>query len=697
MKKSLIILLAIILTLSVPFAVLGETEGATSSGDVSVMFTHDMHSHLESSVETRGGKTTDIGGFARLKTAIDGIKTTYPQSLLLDGGDFTMGTPYQALVQSEATELLMMGKLGYDVITLGNHEFDNKSEGLANMLNKATAEKNAKTETKRVYNKETKKYETVTTQAAVLPELVSSNINWKKTLEEESSKEGGQLLKSAFEAYGGKTYTLVERDGVKIAVFGLMGQEAVTQMAVGGIAWEDYIASAKETVKEIKKSGEADMIVCLSHAGTEEGKVGSGEDVQLAKAVPEIDLIISGHSHNTLQEPIVEGDTTIVSCGEYTENLGHVVLKKSGDRYKVKGYKLLPMDGNIAEDEATKKEILAYRDILNKNFFSLYGYKYEDVLATSSFAFTKFKDFGKQQGEDPLGNLISDAYRYGVQQAEGDQYQPVDVAVVPAGTVRGSFGEGDITVADAFNVGAIGSGPDGLSGYPLVSVYLTGKELKAMAEMDISVSPKMPVARLYTSGLNYAYNTHRLYLNRAIDIRQDLGNGETAKLENKKLYRVVGDIYTCHQLEAVREKSKGLLSIEPKDKDGNLITNFEEQIIYANGQEVKTWSSVAAYIDSFPEDQVPSNYSGAEGRKIDKTGFNPVNLLKQPNNFALIVTAIALIPIVIIVGIIIGLKHRKYKRRGYQRSMFGGKNVRKSGKPQFKQRKIRMKRGRRRF
>ena len=73
-------------------------------------------------------------------------------------------------------------------------------------------------------------------------------------------------------------------------------------------------------------------------------------------------------------------------------------------------------------------------------------------------------------------------------------------------------------MADAFNILSLGYGKDGQAGYPLVRAYLTGKELKAVAEVDASVSNFMGVARLYCSGLEYSWNPHRLMLNRAVDI-----------------------------------------------------------------------------------------------------------------------------------------------------------------------------------
>ena len=87
------------------------------------------------------------------------------------------------------------------------------------------------------------------------------------------------------------------------------------------------------------------------------------------------------------------------------------------------------------------------------------------------------------------------------------------MAVVPSGTVRDTYVPGDVTVTDVFNSFSLGIGADGVPGYPLIKVYLTGKELKTVAEIDASISDYMTTARLYCSGLNMTYNPNRLILN----------------------------------------------------------------------------------------------------------------------------------------------------------------------------------------
>ena len=104
---------------------------------VDIMFLHDTHSHLNSFATVEDGKSQVLGGFARIKTLINEQKEKNPDTLLLDAGDFSMGTLIQVMYEEEASEIRMLGEIGVDVATLGNHEFDYKAKGLANMLNRA--------------------------------------------------------------------------------------------------------------------------------------------------------------------------------------------------------------------------------------------------------------------------------------------------------------------------------------------------------------------------------------------------------------------------------------------------------------------------------------------------------------------------------------------------------------------------------
>lgn len=625
---STILIACMLLTMGLPSLAFADQK--TEEERISFVVSHDMHSHLEK--------------FAKVATVIKEQKKAHKETFILDAGDFSMGTPFQTIYRTKASELRLMGYVGFDVTTIGNHEFDYRSKGLTDMLNAAVKSKDD------------------------LPQMVIANIDWEKTLADEELKEDGEKLKAAMENYGVQDYVVVERGDAKIAVFGIFGKESDSFAPESGTIFADQIQTARDTVEAIKAHEKVDMIVCVSHSGTNQDDPDESEDEILAASVDGIDLIISGHTHTYLEEPIIVNDTVIASVGQYNDNLGLVSFVKKDGKYQLDSYELKALDKNVKNDAKTAAKVEKFKDMVDDGYFEDFGYEWDEVLAKNTVEFTKIEDFAQEQGEDTLGNLIADSYIYGVKQAEGKNYRTVDVAVAPAGVIRESFSKGSITVGDAFNVLSLGTGTDGIAGYPLVSVYLTGAELKLAAEVDISVSPLMGSARLYMSGLNYKYNSHRMLLNKTYDVELVKADGTTEKLDNDKLYRVVADLYSAQMLGMVNSMSFGLLSLVPKDADGNVIEDYEQHIIYnKDGSELKEWYALASYIDSFKNNKVPAKYSETEGRKVDETSWNPFKLLKQTNKFfwmiiaavALVIAVVALI-VILIVKLVRRMRYGKY-------------------------------------
>ena len=608
---------------------------------ISIIFTHDIHSHFDPENYVKDGEVAQRGGFARMKTAIDGITSRYPASFIFDAGDFSMGTPYQTIFSTEAPELRLMGSLGFDATVLGNHEFDYRAQGLTDMLNAAAA------------------------SGDTLPALVIANIDWEKTFADNLRAENARALQMAMNQYGVVDYVIIEKGGIKAAVFGLMGKSADDYAPESGLYFKNYIETAKEITAQIKANENADIIICLSHSGTDSNP-NKSEDELLARTVPEIDVIISGHTHSRLEQPIIIGNTLIVSAGEHTYEIGHLKLDRDGNRFRMSGYELVSINENLQKDQNIEKIIMKFRALVDSQYLSKFGYSYDQILAYSDFSFTPIEKFGQIQGEDTLGNLIADSYIAAVKKAEDETYRHVDAAIVPQGVVRGSFTQGFITVADAFNVSSLGIGPDRIPGYPLVSMYLTGKELKTIAEIDISVSTLMLPARLYITGLTYTYNPNRLILNRVTTTRLMHEDGSTSALDNNKLYRVIGGLYSCQMLGAVEAQSFGLLKVTPKDADGNSITDFEKHIVYDGSTELKEWVALANYLSSFEPirimdtgdgtahvfqllyPQIPDSYSQLQGRKIEETSRSPVALLKNPNKIFFILLGVILFILAIV-------------------------------------------------
>ena len=185
-----------------------------------------------------------------------------------------------------------------------------------------------------------------------LPEIVVCNVDWD-SMEKAGLNDGQKQIQSAFETYGVKDYVMVQKGDAKIAVVGVFGKDALECAPTCELSFKDPVEAVKKTVEEIKKNEEADMIACVSHGGTWEDESKS-EDELLAKAVPDLDLIISGHSHTELNEAIKHGNTYIVSCGEYGRNLGSLSMTQKEDgRWEMTSYELIPVSDEIKPDQET--------------------------------------------------------------------------------------------------------------------------------------------------------------------------------------------------------------------------------------------------------------------------------------------------------------------------------------------------------
>lgn len=633
-RRLLSIVVLLIMVFCVP--VYGEE---TKGKEIEIVFTHDLHSHLDSFTTEIDGEQQKAGGFSRIATVIQQKKKENPATLVVDAGDFSMGTLYQTIYESEASELRMLGKIGFDATTLGNHETDYRNQGLANMLNSA---KNS---------------------GDPLPQFVLSNLSFEGATKEEL------VVKEAMENYGAKSYTIIEKDGIKIGLLGIFGKTSIEYSPMCTLTFEDQVESAKKAVKALKEEG-ADLIVCLSHSGTDPDPKKS-EDEILAKEVPDIDVIISGHTHTRLDEPIIVGNTVIGSTGEYGIRIGSMKLvKESDDSWQLKDYELIPITSDIKEDDKTKKELEQFHKIIEKEYLSQYGYKMGQVLAENDVAFTPMSLMGKRHQEENLGNFIADSYISTIKKEEGDRYDPIAVAVVPAGVVRETLPKGEVRTEDAFMVMSLGIGKDKVPGYPIISVYLTGEELKTVAEVDASIAPMMEVAQLYTAGLHFKFNPNRLLLNKVTSVTLwDEETGEPQPLEDDKLYRVVADLYSGQMLSAVESKSFGLLKITPKDKNGKPIENLEDQIVYrADGKELKAWICVADYLQSFKGEntqevsKVPSYYETEHQRKVVDDSKDFMSLVSAPNKFTWM--ALGIIGIfVLLIAVIVIIIYKKVRKK----------------------------------
>ncbi|WP_418484481.1 bifunctional metallophosphatase/5'-nucleotidase [Dysosmobacter sp.] len=652
--------LALLLAVLCVLPVGAVAEGCTQETNVTtILFTHDLHSHFLPQSTAEGGES---GGYARLKTVIDGERAMNPDALLVDGGDFSIGSLIQTLYTTQAAELRTMGAMGYDAVTIGNHEFDHKGTGFAEMLNSAKAAQQAAVELLLVDARPLEDMDAYKERfgpvTPVLPTLLEANYA------PADDNPDRAFIRSAMENYGVTDCMTLERGGVTYGLFGLMGVDSDECAPTSGFTRTDAAKAAKRCVETLKGEG-AEIIVCLSHSGTGDS-LASSEDEELAKAVDGIDVIVSGHTHSTLAEPLVVNDTYIVSSGPYCQNLGSLTFSwDDGGEKRLLDYRLIPIDETVAENPEIAGLVEQWKDMVGETYLARYGLTYDEVLTRSDYDLNT--PASAVQENNGLGTLVSDAFLWAdctLNAAYADS--PHTVSVTADGVLRASLPAGDLTVAMAFDVLSMGVGEDGTSGFPLVAVYLTGKELKAAMEVDASVTPIMPAAQLYMSGAKYAFNTKRMFFNRVYDAAltdvtfDESGTGNAYEIDDNALYRVVTGMYSAQMLGTVKSKSMGLLSLEPKQANGTPVTDFADCILYdANGNELKEWYALAAYLEQFGEDGLPDRYADpANGCKQVSDSFAPGQLLAGWNGITWVVLGIVLLILALILLLIRSLRRR---------------------------------------
>ena len=630
MKKFLKILSTAVLSIVIGLSINTNVYAASQNYEVTILFTHDLHSHLLPSVNENGG---EYGGYARLMTVIEQQRKKYPDAtVLVDGGDFSMGSLFQTAYSTSAIELRMMGAMGYDVTTFGNHEFDYLPQGLVSMLNIASG------------------------CGEYVPQIVDANYlpDVKTTLIDAAEYQ------NTLDHYGVKDYTVIERGGVYFVVFGITGFDSDECAPNSGMILADPAETAQKTVDEsrafcIEQYGVEPVVICLSHSGTENSE---GEDYELAKAVNGIDVIISAHTHTTLEEPIVVKDTYIVSAGEYGKYLGVVRLDFSSEKpCNLISYELIPIDETVEENSKIAAMAESFKTNVETDYLADYGVTYDEVVVNNSYEFENVKTIKATQHESAVCNVFADAYKWAAEKTTG---KTVDMALTAAGVVRESLPTGDITVSDVFNAASLGVGTEG----ELVSVYITGKELKTAMEIDASVQPLMSAAQLYCSGVEYSFNTNRMIFNKVDYAMLRRDDGILEEIDDEKLYHIVTGMYCGQMLGAVEDTSFGLLSIVPKDIDGNpiAISDLADYVIKdENGVPLKEWYAITSYLQQMGG-TMDSRYAQTDGRKVVYSSFNPAKLLGNANVFTYVLLGVIVLLVMIIAAVIRFIIKRKNKK-----------------------------------
>jgi 5'-nucleotidase / UDP-sugar diphosphatase len=552
---------------------------AQTKQKITILHTNDLHSHFQgfapesaySPLSTGDDKT--IGGFSRIASIISTEKAGNPSgTIVVDAGDCMMGTMFHTMELYSGFELRLMKKAGYDVMSLGNHDFDLGPARYARMVNVAASE-------------------------GQIPEIIISNAVTDPA--DDADDSFGEL----FERRLLKKYTVLEREGIKIGLFALIGKDADESAPYAPpVTFSSDVKTARLMVKKLKNMG-CSVIICLSHSGvtlTKEGNWG-GEDVKLAGKVKGIDLIVSGHTHTLLEKPIIVNGTPIVQVGCAGEYVGKVELLWDGKKAVFDSYNVIPVNDDIAGDPEIQTMIDEQEKKVDFQVLKPLGLTCAMPVANATFPLT-CDEYGDVASSN-LGQFVADAiYSYCNSKGPG-----TDIAMVAAGVIRDPILPGRQSVADIFRVMSLGTGNNAVPGYPLSQIWVTGKELKSIIEALIMTSSSTPSNYCFYSHLKVTYDPGKGLLNKVtkIEITDDEGNTSLVDTsgKNKRLYSVVADSYMLDNVSIIKKKSFGLINVVPKEKNGDNIQNMKTAVIdfdtaRAGIQEGKEWLALIYFLNS---------------------------------------------------------------------------------------------------
>jgi 5'-nucleotidase len=555
------------------------------SQDLVILHTNDIHSHLNgfspeaeyTPLENDGDPTR--GGFSRIAGFINAQKEIHGDNVLvLDAGDFLMGTLFQTLELKEGFQLNLMKKMGYDYVALGNHEFDFGPNSLARIINLSRLN-------------------------GEIPSILLSNYKGSVNIGDSDFVE--LMAESVI-----MPYAIKEVNGYKIGLLALVGDDAEESIPQKfGIEFYNPLKIAKRTARYLKRNEKVDMVIVLSHSGVKLNAEGiwGGEDIILGKKVPDIDLIISGHSHSYISTAAYAGTTPVVQTGSSGTSVGRIEVMFDFDGKPLFQTSLVAMDDNIAADVEIQELIDDKVVDIEENILSEIGVGYYDYVVETTFDLLIDEHAPDSSN---LGPFVADAIRYYVDKKAADG---VDVSLVASGVIRNNIETGNKgfqNINDIFNVLPLGMGNEHIPGSPLGLIYVTGNELKKVMELIFAVHEKLPAYYLYYSGMEIDFDQDKGLFRKISSIRigDEVKGYRDIDISRKStdMVSVTANNYMIGFMGKLKRMSFGLVKVEPKKSDGTPVIDNDFLVDIdpdSEGvQEAKEWLSVYYYIQSFTDE-----------------------------------------------------------------------------------------------
>jgi 5'-nucleotidase len=635
----------------------GGAGGGASGPDrtLVLLFTSDEHSHLvgfapeidDHPAATEPGSGGLKGGVARRAAVLarerEAAKKAGKATLTVSAGDNHMGAlPHVAFAHS-SLDYASLVALGYDVTTIGNHELDFGTKALADDLDAAKAGKGA-------------------------PPIVASNIHFSPDAADDDAL-AAHYSADVSDAAMIHPYRVVTTDsGLRVGFAGIVGVEAASDARNRGslrfsegdtdpkktddktIVLPKLYADLQPVVDTLRTKEKVDLVVLLSHSGvydssTPEGQQ-AGEDWQIAENVSGIDVVVSGHMHNHDPKPMVVTnkasgrEVLVLNAGAFGQEVGRVELTVHGDASKPPSWDpatqaLLPVDEATVPDPTIAADVDAAigaveGDVEGAPFL-------EGLLSRATGA--PVKDDPKVNGDLYFFPVSSIAYdivdRHPKCELSADATLTMadtlglasDVAVESAAIVRAPLKQGRtgvVSAADAFAVLPLGTASDDSPGYPLVRVWLSGVEIRGIAEASLSARGVTDRYDLGWSGMRVEYDATRPFVKSSLDLFSDK-KGQVMKIaldtnhadgldqydtvifdraagiaKNNDLFSVVASSYIGTFAADV--------GVSPKDANGKPLAQKDALLTYPDGKEVKQLDAFFGFLWKHKDKGLPDVY-----------------------------------------------------------------------------------------
>ena len=438
MRKFLSVLLAMAMVLSLTVTGLAADTAADAKAEMAgktvILHTNDVHGAIE--------------GYAYITALKADYEAKGAEVILVDAGDFSQGTTYVSSTKG-ADAVTMMNAAGYDVVTLGNHEFDYGYAQLKENMSKA---------------------------------------KFKVVCADVFNEDGTPI----FDA----NYTYTTKSGVKVGFFGMETPETQTKAnpaLIKGLTFATGDAFTKAATDQVAALKDADVVICLAHLGIDaESKPYRSTD--LYATVKGIDFIIDGHSHTVMTKG--EKGEPIQSTGTKFANIGVIVIDNASK--KIESNSLFEIKEDTAKDAVVAAAAKTIVDRIDK--------EYGVVFAKSEVTLNGAKaPNGNRDSETNNGDLITDAMLWKVMQNKEGLTVDADhvVAITNGGGIRAAIKQGDVTKNDLNTVLPFGN--------TVVTIYITGEELLEVLEASTYSLPKAVGGFPQVAGINYTISTAVAY------------------------------------------------------------------------------------------------------------------------------------------------------------------------------------------